>query len=114
MTAKFFSAHDKKFSAHPKFSGVQMAVFITGQDTDTASVCQLIIAPGVEIPVHTHDPQIDSIFIVAGQGQAYVNGKWKEVAPGDYLFFPAQVEHATRNTGSEPLVLLVHHCPPLL
>ena len=114
MTAKFFPAGDKLFNDHPKFSGVKMAVFVTGKDTDTISVCQLIIEPGITIPVHTHEPQVDSIFIVSGKGEAYVNGKWRQVGPGDYLFFPSGVEHATRNYSREPLVLFVHHAPPLL
>jgi quercetin dioxygenase-like cupin family protein len=114
MTSKLFSDRDKDYADHPKFSGVKMAVFVTGNDTDTVSVCQLIIAPGIAIPVHAHDPQVDSIFIVSGNGEAYVNGEWREVVPGDYLFFPSGVEHATRNTGSEKLILLVHHSPPLL
>lgn len=114
MTAKKFSAQDKLYTEHPKFSGVKMAVFVTGKDTDTVSVCQLIIEPGITIPVHTHETQVDSIFIVTGKGEAYVNGKWRVVGPGDYLFFPAGVEHATRNTSGEALVLFVHHSPPLL
>jgi len=114
MTTKFFPAEEMIFTDHPKFSGVKMAVLVTGKDTDTVSVCQLVIEPGITIPVHTHDPQIDSIFIVSGKGEAYVNGAWREVAPGDYLFFPSGVEHATRNSGREPLVLFVHHSPPLL
>ena len=114
VISKCFAAADKLFNDHPKFSGVKMAVFVTGRDTDAVSVCQLIIEPGITIPVHTHDPQVDSIFILSGKGEAYVNGKWRQVEPGDYLFFPAGVEHATRNSGSEPLVLFVHHAPPLL
>jgi len=114
MTTKFFTAQNKLFADHPKFSGVKMAVFVTGSNTDTVSVCQLVLEPGTTIPVHTHDPQADSIYIVAGKGEAYVNGDWRELAPGDYIFFPPGVEHATRNRGSEPLVLLVHHSPPLL
>ena len=114
MTGRFFPESDRHYTDHPKFSGVRMAVFITGRETDTVSVCQLLIAPGIEIPVHTHDPQIDSIYIVSGQGESFVNGAWRRVEPGDYLFFPAGMEHGTRNTGREPLVLLVHHSPPFL
>jgi len=114
MTTRFFSLKDKQFTDHPKYSGVQLAVFVTGKDSDSVSVCQLIIEPGITIPVHTHTTQIDSIFIVSGFGEGYVNGGWKDVIPGDYLFVPAGTEHAIRNTGNEPLVLFVHHSPPLL
>ena len=114
MGPRFFSANDKEFNDHPKFSGVQMAVFVTGKDSDAVSVCQLIIAPGITIPIHTHMEQVDSILIVSGQGEGYVNGGWQELTPGDYLFVPSEIEHGIRNTGSEPLILFVHHSPPLL
>lgn len=114
MTTKFYTKADKHFSDHPKFDGVKIAVFVTGKDTETASVCQLIIEPGIAIPVHTHEPQVDSIFIVSGQGEGFVNGNWQKIQAGDYLFVPSQVEHGIRNSGGEPLVLLVHHSPPLL
>lgn len=114
MSAKFHPAKTRAFSDHPKFSGVQIAALVTGRDTDTVSVSQLIIAPGVAIPVHIHDPQVDSILIVSGHGEGYVTGEWRAVSPGDHLFVPAEVEHGIRNTGSEPLVLFVHHSPPLL
>jgi len=114
MTAKYFPAKARKFMDHPKFSGVQIAALVTGRDTDTVSVSQLIIDQGIAIPVHTHVPQVDSILIVSGRGEGFVNGEWREISPGDYLFVPSEVEHGIRNTGSEPLVLFVHHSPPLL
>jgi quercetin dioxygenase-like cupin family protein len=114
MSTKLFSSKEIEFKDHPKFSGVHMAVFVTGKDSDSVSVCQLIIAPGITIPVHTHMDQVDSIFIVSGQGEGYVKGTWQGLLPGDYLFVPAEIEHGIRNTGSEPLVLFVHHSPPLL
>ena len=114
MITRFFAAADKQFTDHPKFPGVKIAVLVTGKDTATVSVSQLIIAPGIAVPIHTHDPQVDSILMVSGQGEGYVNGEWRNVGPGDYLFVPAEIEHGIRNTGKEPLVLFVHHSPPLL
>ncbi|MBW2466804.1 MAG: cupin domain-containing protein [Deltaproteobacteria bacterium] len=65
-------------------------------------------------PLHTHDPQIDSIFIVSGQGEGYVNGDWRKIRAGDYLFVPPGVDHGIRNSGTGSLVLMVHHSPSLL
>ena len=112
MTSKFFPERNTTFTALPNFSGVKIAVFITGRDTDTVSVCELIIAPGIAIPIHAHEPQVDSIYIVSGNGEEYVNS---EMLFLETTSFPARgVEHATRNTGRETLVILVHHSPPLL
>jgi len=114
MQTKLVHDNDKRFTDHPKFKGVSIAVLVKSEDTAAVSVSQLVIEPGIAIPVHTHDPQIDSILVVAGHGEGYINGDWQEIGPGDYLFVPAEVEHGIRNTGDAPLVLFVHHSPPLI
>lgn len=114
MSSMFYKNTDIQFNDHLKFANVKIATFVTGKDTDTASVCLLDIAPDTNIPVHTHDPQVDSIYVVSGNGQAFVNGEWKDIAAGDYIFVPASEEHGIKNNGGESLKLLVHHSPPLL
>jgi quercetin dioxygenase-like cupin family protein len=114
MSSIFYPRDEIAYQAHPKFPNVKLAVLITGQETEGVSVSMLEIAIDAEIPVHTHDPQVDSILVTAGRGEAYVNGKWRPIARGDYLFVPGTVEHGVRNTGAEPLKLFVHHSPPLL
>ena len=114
MKAKFYRRQEKIFTDHPRFANVKIAVLVTGQDTQAASVCELQIAPATEIPVHVHDPQADSILVMAGEGEAYLNGGWRQIAAGDYMFVPACEEHGIRNPGPAPLELFVHHSPALL
>lgn len=114
MKSKFFSNKKMLFAKHPRFDNVMMVTFVTGEETDSASVCLLDIAPNTGIPVHTHDPQVDSIFVVAGRGEAFVNGKWENIEAGGYIFVPSTEEHGIRNTGDNSLKLFVHHSPPLL
>ena len=112
---RFHPLKNRGFTDHPKFSGVKIAVLVTGKDSPVISVSQLLIEPGIAIPIHTHTPhQVDSIMIVSGQGEAYVNGGWQSIRAGDYLLVPAEIEHGVKNTGTDPLVLFVHHSPPLL
>lgn len=114
MSTSFFSAQSYNFADHPRFANVKIAAFITEKNSVLASVCMLDIGPDTEIPIHTHDPQVDSIFVVSGAGEAFVNGSWQQIKAGDYIFVPALLEHGIRNTGSKNLRLLVHHCPALL
>jgi len=114
MEAKFFPQRELIFTKHPTFDNVKVAMFITSKETDIAKVCLVEIAPGSETPIHTHEKQAGSVFVVQGHGETYVNGSWEPIETGDYLFIPRQGEHGTRNTGSKPLRLLVHHSPPLL
>ncbi|MDW7773538.1 MAG: cupin domain-containing protein [Desulfobulbaceae bacterium] len=108
MQTRFFPQREMIFTNHPKFENVKAAMFITGEESSTACVCMIEIAPGSEIPIHTHETETDSIFVVQGGGEAYVNGTWRTIEAGDYLYIPAKGEHGTRNTGAVPLRLFVH------
>ena len=114
METKFYPQSEMIFTKHPTFDNVKAAMFITSKEPDTACVCLIEIAPGSETPIHKHEEQANSVFVVQGHGETYVNGSWKLIEPGDYLFIPALGEHGTRNTGTEPMRLFVHHSPPLL
>lgn len=113
MKAALYPAKDKKFTDHPRFAGVRIAIFVNKNDSETIGVSQLEIDPGVQVPVHTHDTQVDSIFCISGQGEVFANGEWSSISAEDYIFVPAGDEHGVRNTGDRPLRLFIHHSPPL-
>ncbi len=114
MKTMFFPSGSRQFIDHPKFAGVKLAKLVAEGKSDMVSVSELIIDSGVEVPIHTHDPQIDSIYVVSGRGEAFINQEWTRVAAGDHIFVLARVEHGIRNTGPELLRLFIHHSPPLL
>ena len=114
MASYFFKSSEIKFVDHPIYEGVQVAKLIPKEAGQPVGVLMLKIAPSVEIPIHTHDINADSIFVVSGNGLVFVNGKWEEVGAGDYILAPAGEEHGVRNQGNEPLVLFIHHSPPLM
>jgi len=70
----------------------------------------------VEIPVakpgdrsraaHQHLEFEECIYTLAGQGTTFADSGEYDMRPGDTLLMPAGEKHVTRNTGSEPLVLL--------
>ena len=113
MNCKIYAGAEIEFTTHPKFDGVNIGVLVTGQDTDSVSVCLLDIEKNTTIPVHIHDPQIDSIYVVSGSGEIHVNGAWQKISTGDYIFVPAEEEHGIRS-GNGELRIFVHHSPPLL
>ncbi|NPA49102.1 MAG: cupin domain-containing protein [Thermodesulfobacteria bacterium] len=111
--AFFYRREEIKFSDHPKFEGVKWALLVDSKKSSQASVSMLHIEPGVEIPIHTHETQIDSIYVLEGEGEAYVNGRWEKIKAGDYIFVPAKEEHGVKNTGEKALRLFIVHSPPL-
>jgi quercetin dioxygenase-like cupin family protein len=70
----------------------------------------------VEIPVvqpgdalraaHQHSDFEECIYTLSGQGATFADSGEYEMRPGDTLLMPPGEKHVTRNTGSEPLVLL--------
>jgi quercetin dioxygenase-like cupin family protein len=110
----FFDHAAIEFVDHPKYAGVRISILVSKKDTEAVSVCLLEIGPKTEIPIHTHDPQVDSIYVLTGKGEAYINGSWQPIATGDYIFVPTTEEHGVKNTGNAPLRLFVHHSPPFL
>lgn len=66
-----------------------------------------------EIPVgaprpargHTHE-QAEVYFFLSGTGEVEVEGESTQVAAGDAVFIPGNIEHMSVNTGTEPLRLL--------
>ena len=70
----------------------------------------------VEIPVaepgaaprgmHRHASFEECIYVLSGHGTSYAGKDAQPVKPGDTIHIPAGEPHVTRNTGSEPLVLL--------
>jgi mannose-6-phosphate isomerase-like protein (cupin superfamily) len=70
----------------------------------------------VEIPVadpakpgrtpHQHGDSEECIYVLSGTGAFWTDAGEQPVGPGDTILIPPGEPHYTRNTGSEPLVLL--------
>lgn len=70
----------------------------------------------VEIPVprsgdsprgpHQHFDHEECVYVLSGQGTTVADSGQYALEPGDTLLMPPGEKHVTRNTGSEPLLLL--------
>jgi quercetin dioxygenase-like cupin family protein len=63
------------------------------------------IAPGGNTPLHTHAWEHE-MFIHAGAGQVFGNGRWHPVQAGNVVFIPENEEHQIRNQNQELLVVV--------
>jgi quercetin dioxygenase-like cupin family protein len=55
---------------------------------------------------HFHSDTEECIYVLSGQGRTESDSGDHELRAGDTILIPAGETHVTRNTGSEPLVLL--------
>jgi quercetin dioxygenase-like cupin family protein len=111
--ALFLRNTGRRYHKHPVFQGVQISKLATKGECDSLGVSLIEITPGAEIGPHIHEASLDSIYVLGGEGEAYVNGEWIGISTGDYLLVPEKVEHGIRNNGRDSLTLFVAHAPPL-
>ena len=63
-------------------------------------------------PLHGHRDIEEVIFILDGEGEAWVDGEVAAFRQGDAVLFPANSKHMVRNTGSTPLRTCSIFSPP--
>ncbi len=104
--------NDVKMENHPKFDGVKIGFIVTKKQHPELSITILEIAPNIQIPLHTHEKEIDSIFILEGEGEIFMNNEWISAKAGDIIVVGNKELHglkAMRNT----LRCYVIHAPAL-
>jgi quercetin dioxygenase-like cupin family protein len=62
--------------------------------------------PGASREPHSHSDSEECIFVLSGAGAFWTEAGEQPVQPGDTIHVPPGEPHYTRNTGTEPLVLL--------
>jgi uncharacterized cupin superfamily protein len=55
-------------------------------------------------PLHAHRDIEEAIYIVEGEGEAWIDGELTAFKKGDTVFFPANSKHQVRNTSGAVLV----------
>ena len=87
--------------------GRDLRWIITGE---TVGATQMSIAVmrcfsrAVVKPLHAHKDIEEVIYIVEGEGRAWIDGELVDFSQGDAVFFPANSKHQVRNTSDKCLV----------
>jgi quercetin dioxygenase-like cupin family protein len=78
-----------------------------GKDDGAPNFCMRLFTIGPEghTPRHSHAWEHE-IFIHAGKGQVYHEGRWTDVTTGTVIFIPGNEEHQLRNHGSDDFTFL--------
>jgi quercetin dioxygenase-like cupin family protein len=85
--------------------GVTARVVI-GKNDGAANFCMRIfeISAGGNTPRHSHDWEHE-MFVHAGAGEIYCNGRSNPVNAGSVAFIPGNEEHQIKNTGKKLLII---------
>ena len=69
-----------------------------------------IVPLGAVIPLHSH-PDRETLVIVEGRLEAWLDGEWRSYGPGEVVEIASDAKHALRNAGPDEvsLVLVTTH-----
>jgi quercetin dioxygenase-like cupin family protein len=70
------------------------------------TVIEVTLAPGKGHAFHKHDGQEEVIYCIEGQVEQWLDQKRRVLGPGDAVFLPAGVVHASFNVGPVDAKLL--------
>ncbi len=83
--------------------------------TDRFSAGVVLLEPGKGHTRHNHPGAEEILYVISGEGRQMVDDGeevWSRIAAGDLIHIPADMYHATINTGWEPLKMMAVYCPP--
>jgi quercetin dioxygenase-like cupin family protein len=73
-----------------------------GTGAEASAIVYFELEPGKRLARHT-DSAEEILYVVAGEGEAEVDGERGRIAAGDLAVIPALAPHAVANTGGETL-----------
>lgn len=82
---------------------------------ETSTHTQLVIMhipAGGEIGEETHTENDQVLYLVAGEGTVYLNGKASEYQEGDVVVVPAGTKHNFVASKQRPLKIITTYSPP--
>ncbi len=82
-------------------------------EDDTVSIFLVRMMPGSELGPHFHTTHDETEQVIRGRGQLLVNDRWVEFQAGSFHFNPKGRVHGAKNTGDQPLVVLIFFTPAM-
>lgn len=80
--------------------------------SDSFSMNVVVIKPGCTVsPAHSHPEKEEIIYIVDGQGKAYIDGEVHDIYKGTAVLFAKKSVHMLRNTGSTDMKVVCFFTP---
>lgn len=87
--------------------GIETTPLVTRRSDDSAAITTGIsrYPPSTGAPLHVHNCD-EQVTLLSGSAEVEIDGDVTPLEPYDSTYIPAGREHAFRNTGTEPMVIL--------
>ncbi|MDF1556035.1 MAG: cupin domain-containing protein [Deferrisomatales bacterium] len=80
-------------------------------ENDNATISLIRATEGAGLGQHFHSEHDETMYVIKGRGELFIDGKWVEMHPGSIHFNPIGKTHTNRQTGSEQLVFISMFSP---
>ncbi len=106
--AKVLTQSEAKSIGLPGRKSLEIVSGEKGSQAVTLRLVEIPVPKPGEIPrgPHAHQGFEECIFVMSGEGCSEADSGKYPLRAGDTILIPSGEKHVTRNTGSEPLVLL--------
>jgi len=106
--ARVFSQAEAKQLGLPGRKALEIVSGERGARTVTLRLAEIPVSRPGDTPrgPHQHFDFEECIYVLSGTGTTFADSGEFPLRPGDTLLIPAGEKHVTRNTGTEPLLLL--------
>ena len=91
----------------PHGSELRPLIDRTTSEITQCSLAEEILPPGSAVTPHHHRELEEIYYILSGSGRMTVGEESNTVAAGDAVYVPRGHRHTLKNTGDEPIRLLV-------
>lgn len=101
------------WAPHPRYPNVFFKKIVGGNENPAMGVGMVMVPPGGVIGIHTHPREVETIYILSGQGILTLAQVETPFGEGCWTAIPAGMEHGLRNETGEPLLLITLFTPPI-
>ncbi len=88
-------------------SEIRPLVDRTTSGVTQCSLAEEMLPPGSEVTAHYHREIEEIYYVVSGSGLMTVGDETRKVNAGDAVYVPPGHRHTLKNTGSEPIKLIL-------
>jgi quercetin dioxygenase-like cupin family protein len=83
----------------------------SAQTNGALTLFENVIAPGDGPPLHTHEREDESWYVLEGELRFKLGGEIRRAPQGSFVFVPRGVPHCFQNIGDEPARIIVFFTP---
>lgn len=91
----------------PHKSEIRPLIDRTTSPIVNCSLAEEILPVGAAVDRHFHRQTEEIYYLFAGTGEMTIGEETREVKAGDAIFIPRESVHTLKNTGTEPIKLLL-------